>query len=285
MSENGSNERGSHVSGSKVIVVTGASSGIGAALARELGRRGHALVLAARNEDALRAVAGEIGGRTHVVRADVTRREDVERVRDEALREFGPVDVWINNAGQGISRSVLELTDDDVDQMMAVNVKGPLYGMQAIVPHFQERGSGHLINVSSFLGRVPMAAVRSAYNAAKHALNALTANLRMDLRAGFPGIHVTTLMPGIVSTDFAANARGASPGTATVSPGGPMAAQTAEEVATIIADVVDDPRPDVYTNPAHPELARAYYADVGAFEEQAARMFAPRPPQPAPAAD
>lgn len=271
--------------GSKVIVVTGASSGIGAALARELGRRGHTLVLAARNEDALRAVAGEVGGRAHVVRADVTRREDVERVRDEALRKFGRVDVWINNAGQGISRSVLDLTDDDVDQMMAVNVKGPLYGIQAIVPHFQERGSGHLINVSSFLGRVPMAAGRSAYNAAKHALNALTANLRMDLRATFPGIHVTTLMPGIVSTDFAANARGATPGAAAASPGGPMAAQTAEEVASIIADVVDDPRPDVYTNPAHPELARAYYADVGAFEENAARMFAPGPPQPAPAAD
>ncbi|HYH82634.1 MAG TPA: SDR family oxidoreductase [Longimicrobium sp.] len=269
--------------GAKVIVLTGASSGIGAALARELRRRGHALVLAARNEDALRQVAEEIGGRTLVVRADVTSRADVERVRDEALRAFGRVDVWINNAGRGISRPVLEVTDQDLDEMIAVNVKGPLYGMQAIVPHFQERGTGHLINVSSFLGRVPIAAVRSAYNAAKHALNALTANLRMDLRAGFPGIHVTTLMPGIVETPFAANAVGAAPGTQTISPGGPMAVQTAEEVATIIADVVDDPRPDVYTNPAHPDVARAYYADVGAFEENAARMFAH--PQPSPPAD
>ncbi|HEX9938587.1 MAG TPA: SDR family NAD(P)-dependent oxidoreductase [Longimicrobium sp.] len=267
--------------GQKVVVITGASSGIGAALARELARRGHALVLAARGEDALRQLAGEIGGRTHVVRADVTRRADVDNVRDEALRAFGRVDVWINNAGRGITRPVLELTDDDIDEMMAVNVKGALYGMQAIVPHFQERGSGHLINVSSFLGRVPMAAVRSAYNAAKHALNALTANLRMELRAaGHTGIHVTTLMPGIVLTPFAANARGAAPGTQTMSPGGPMAPQTAEEVATIIAGVVANPRPDVYTNPAHPELAKAYYADVGAFEENAARMFA-RPPAPA----
>ncbi|HEU4561261.1 MAG TPA: SDR family oxidoreductase [Longimicrobium sp.] len=269
--------------GQKVVVITGASSGIGAALARELARRGHALVLSARREDALRELADEIGGQTHVVRADVTRRADVENVRDEALRAFGRVDVWINNAGRGISRPVLELTDEDLDEMMAVNVKGPLYGMQAIVPHFRERGSGHLINVSSFLGRVPMAAVRSAYNAAKHALNALTANLRMELRAaGHTGIHVTTLMPGIVLTPFAANARGAAPATPSIRPGGPMAPQTAEEVATIIADVIDHPRPDVYTNPAHPEVARAYYNDIAAFEENAARMMQP---QPGPAAD
>lgn len=270
--------------GQKVVVITGASSGIGAALARELARRGHALVLSARGEDKLRELADEIGARTHVVRADVTRRADVEAIRDEALRAFGRVDVWINNAGRGISRPVLELTDEDLDEMMAVNVKGPLYGMQAIVPHFQERGSGHLINVSSFLGRVPMAAVRSAYNAAKHALNALTANLRMELRAaGHTGIHVTTLMPGIVLTPFASNALGAAPSTSTMRLAGPMAPQTAEEVATIIADVIDTPRPDVYTNPAHPELARAYYNDIGTFEENAARMMQPQ--QSAPATD
>src|ERR687893_439014 len=73
-------------------------------------------------------------------------RAEVERLRDEALRAFGRVDVWINNAGRGISRPVLELTDQDVDEMMSVNVKSALYGMQAIVPHFQERGEGHLIN-------------------------------------------------------------------------------------------------------------------------------------------
>jgi len=262
----------------KVVVITGASSGIGAAVARELGRRGHALVLAARGETALRQLADEIGGRTLVVRADVTRRGDVERIRDEALGEFGRVDVWINNAGRGISRKVMELTDSDLDEMMAINVKAPLYGAQAIVPHFQQRGSGHLINVSSFLGRVPIAAVRSAYNAAKHALNALTANLRMELRAaGDTGIHVTTLMPGIVETPFAANALGAAPGTSTMRLSGPMASQTAEEVATIIADVVDHPRPDVYTNPAHPDLAKSYYADVAAFEERMASMVTPAP--------
>ena len=118
---------------------------------------------------------------------DVTKRKDVERLRDAALKKFGHVDVWVNNAGRGIGKNVMELTDEDLDEMIRVNVKSVLYGMQAIVPHFQQRGKGHLINVSSFLGRVPLAAFRSAYNAAKHAVNALTANLRMDLRNGLSG--------------------------------------------------------------------------------------------------
>src|ERR1700741_2982185 len=121
----------------RVVVITGASSGIGAELARQLGRRGDALVLAARSEEALRAVAAEIGGRTHVVRTDVTARADIERLRDEAIDAFGHVDVWVNNAGRGINRPVLELTEQDFDEMMAVNVKSALYAMQAIVPHFQ----------------------------------------------------------------------------------------------------------------------------------------------------
>lgn len=264
--------------GRKVVVITGASSGIGAAVARELGRRGCALVLSARNEEALRQVAAECGDAVHVVRADVTSRADVEHLRDEALAAYGHVDVWINNAGRGITRNVLELTGADVDAMVAVNVKGPLYGMQAIIPHFQERGRGHLINVSSFLGRVPIATQRSAYSAAKAALNSLTANLRMDLRAKWPDIHVSLVMPGIVTTAFAANALGSSGAPSGVRPTGSMAPQTAEEVATLIADLVENPRPELYTNPAHPAIARAYYADVAAFEENAARNF----PQQAP---
>jgi short-subunit dehydrogenase len=176
------------------------------------------------------------------------------------------VDVWVNNAGRGITRLVLDLTDDDVDEMMAVNVKSALYGMQVIVPHFQKRGEGHLINVSSFLGRVPFVAFRSAYNAAKHALNALTANLRMDLRNSHPGIRVSLVMPGVVRTAFAANALGSLPG------GGPPAGgppgQTAEEVAAVIAEVIERPVAEVYTNPASAEMARRYYQDVAAFEAQ-----------------
>ena len=200
--------------------------------------------------------------------ADVTRRSDVERLRDEALRAFGQVDVWINNAGQGIVRPVLELTDEDIDDMMAVNVKSALYGMQAIVPHFIQRGRGHIINMSSFLGRVPIASPRSAYSAAKAALNTLTANARVDLQRTHPGIHVSLVMPGLVATDFAKHARGSN-GPAPSGPiGSPMKPQTAEEVAVVVADLIDRPVSEVYTNPASSALASRYFDDVTRFESE-----------------
>ncbi len=256
----------------RVVVVTGASGGIGAALARRLGGRGDRLVLAARRAEALARVAEETGTDALPVVTDVTRRDEVERLRDEAVRAFGRVDVWVNNAGRGISRPVMELTDDDFDEMMRVNVKSALYGMQAVVPHFEANGRGHLVNVSSFLGRVPLATHRSAYNAAKAALNALTANLRVDLRARHPGIHVSLVMPGVVSTEFAAHALGAD-GPAPP-PAGAMRPQTAEEVAVRIEDLLDHPRAELYTNPAGPEIARRYFEDVEAFEVEAAREAA-----------
>ena len=253
----------------RVVVITGASAGIGAAIARELGRRGDSLVLAARTADALQRVAFEISPPAHVVAADVTRRADVDRIRDEALRAFGHVDVWINNAGRGIVRPVLELTDEDVDEMIAVNVKSALYGMQAITPHFIQRGRGHIVNISSFLGRVPIATPRSAYNAAKAALNALTANVRVDVKRTHPDIHVSLVMPGLVSTDFAKNARGSTGPLPAAAIGSPMKPQTPEEVAVVVADVIERPVAEVYTNPASAALAARYFDDVGRFEAEA----------------
>jgi short-subunit dehydrogenase len=245
----------------RVAVITGASAGIGAAIASELGRRGDSLVLAARTADALARVAATIPSPTRVVTADVTRRSDVERLRDQAIAAFGHVDVWINNAGQGIVRPVLELTDEDVDQMMAVNVKSALYGMQAIAPHFMARGRGHIINMSSFLGRVPVASPRSAYSAAKAALNSLTANLRVDLQRTHPEIHV--------ATDFAAHARGSTGPVPPPGPiGSPMKPQTAQDVAIVVAEVIDHPVAEVYTNPASAALATRYFEDVARFERE-----------------
>ncbi|MFL6237627.1 MAG: SDR family oxidoreductase [Thermoanaerobaculia bacterium] len=259
----------------KVTVITGASGGIGAALARELGKAGHRLVLAARRQEELEQVAREAAESAVAVPTDVTRRDEVERLRDRAIEAFGRIDVWINNAGRGISKRVLELTDADLDEMMTVNVKSALYGMQAVVPHFQQRGSGHLINVSSFLGRVPLVPIRSAYNAAKAALNALTANLRVDLKAGYPGIHVSLVLPGIVTTEFARNALGAATaataaaaGSAYRPPASAASPQTAEEVAAAIARLVEHPQAEIFTNPAQVPIARRYYEDVAAFEEQ-----------------
>ena len=248
---------------SKVIVITGASTGIGAELAKQLAARGDILMLAARTAETLRQVARSCGRDTYYYSTDVTRRQDVNRLRDEALRTFDHVDVWINNAGRGITRQVLDLTDEDIDEMMAVNVKSALYGMQAIMPHFKERGQGHLINVSSFLSRIPFATQRSAYNAAKAALNTLTANLRMDLRAEYPGIHVSLVMPGVVSTEFAANAKYGAPPTAPL-----PNAQTPGEVVAVMLDLIDHPKAEASTNPAvQVERVKRYYEDVAAFEE------------------
>jgi len=252
-----------------VVVITGASSGIGAALASRLGRQKFRLVLGARRADALQAVARDAGSEARAVVVDVTQRADVERLRDEALETFGGVDVWINNAGRGINASVLDLTDQQFDEMMAVNVKSALYGMQAIIPHFKERRRGHLINVSSFLSRVPIATYRSAYNAAKAALNALTANLRMDLRREFPEIHISLVMPGMVTTEFARNALGGTPAVTWASrPGGGPGPriQNADDVAAAMESLIATPRDELYTQPGQPEIVARYFSDVGAFE-------------------
>jgi short-subunit dehydrogenase len=249
----------------KVIVITGASSGIGAALARRLAHHQHRLVLAARNSERLAATAAACGGRAICVQADVTQRDDIERLRDTALASCRRVDVWVNNAGRGITREVLDLTDGDVDEMFLVNTKSALYGMQAIVPHFKARGDGHIINISSLLSRVPAASFRSAYSAAKAALNILTANLRMNLQATYPLIHVSLVLPGAVSTGFAENALGGiRPPTGVAPP------QTPEEVARVIADVIDHPVPEAYTSAKLPEIVRRYLEDVADFERRIA---------------
>ena len=226
---------------------------------------GHRVALSARRERELQEVADRVGGGAIAVTADVTKRGDVERLRDRAIAAFGHVDVWVNNAGRGITKPVLELTDEELDLMMAVNVKSALYGMQAIVPHFVGRGRGQIVNVSSFLSRVPFATFRSGYNAAKAALNALTANARVDLARAHPGIHVTLVMPGLVSTDFQRNALGGTPPLPSSTP-----AQTPGEVAAAIVRVIEHPVAEVYTNPQQAGVALQYLQDVGAFERAAA---------------
>jgi NADP-dependent 3-hydroxy acid dehydrogenase YdfG len=239
----------------KVIVITGASAGIGAALARQAAVRGASVVLAARREGELRAVAESCGPNALAVAADVTRRADVDRIASEALARFGRIDAWVNNAGRGITIPVADLTDADFDEMMTSNVKSALYGMQAVLPHFLARGEGHIVNVSSLLGRMPVATFRSAYCAAKHALNALTACLRVDLARSHPGVHVSLVSPGVVATEFGLNARGGGPDSRAL-PG----AQPVDEVAAVILDVLEHPRADTYTRPGMRESIAAYLA-------------------------
>jgi NADP-dependent 3-hydroxy acid dehydrogenase YdfG len=249
----------------QVVVITGASSGIGAALAELLGGKGARVALVARREKELAAVALRSGSQALPVVADVTRRQDVERALQTTLARFGHVDVWVNNAGRGITRLASELTDEDLDDMVRTNVKSVLYGMQAVLPHFRERGRGHIINVSSMLGRLPLAPFRSAYTAAKHAANALTASLRMELATAYPGITVSSVHPGVVATEFGTRALHGGPDSRQFA-----GAQSAEEVAAVIAGLIERPRADVYTRPGAQRLVAGYYAaeDMAAAERQ-----------------
>jgi NADP-dependent 3-hydroxy acid dehydrogenase YdfG len=249
----------------KTIVVTGASSGIGAAFARLAGAQGARLVLAARRERELAEVAREAGGNALTVVADVTRRKSVERILGDAIERFGHVDVWINNAGRGITRPVAELSDEDFDEMILVNVKSALYGMQAVLPHFQSRGRGHIINLSSMLGRVPLASWRSAYCAAKHALNALTACLRIDVARTHPGIHISTVSPAVVATEFGVKALGGGHDSRQLPNAQPVA-----EVAEVLLDVVRHPRADVYTRPGLRDVVVRYFSAEDMAEAEAA---------------
>lgn len=256
-------------------VVTGASSGIGAAIAERLAREGRPVVLAARRADRLESVANRCraaGGKATAVVADVTRRADVDRLRDAALAEHGAIDAWVNNAGRGITRRVEEISDADLDSMFAVNLRSALYGIQAVLPHFKARGHGVIIQVGSILGRVP-SVYRGAYAAAKHAMLALAGALRQELAVeGFSGISVRTILPGAVSTGFSQAAQGDA-GYA----GGMAAArerfgesperrewlhrQTADEVAAFVVEALGRGSAELYTSEGLRAHALAYVAD------------------------
>jgi len=229
----------------KVVVITGASSGIGA-------------VLVARRKEALEAVALRCDGRGLVVVADCAQREQVRRVVDEALARFGVIDVWVNNAGQGITRPPSQLTDEDVDEVVRQNIKTVLYGIQEVLPHFKLRNAGQVINVSSLLGRVPFAVIRSAYSGAKHFVNALTAMFREEVQQTHPGIQFSLVSPGVVRTDFGLHARHGGPDSREL-----PYSQSAEEVAAVIADVIESRKPDVYTRAGSRTRIAEYYAALG----------------------
>jgi short-subunit dehydrogenase len=242
----------------KVIVITGASAGIGAAAAEVLAKQGHVVVLVARRREALDAVAAACGSNALAVAADVTQRGEVQRIVGDTIARFGRIDVWINNVGQGISRAPSELTDQDIDDVMRVNVKSALYGMQAALPHFRERNEGHIINVSSMLGRIPMAMIRSAYVGAKHFLNALTATMREEVQATHPGIQISLVSPGVVRTDFGINALHGGADSRQL-----PYSQSAEEVAAVIAWVVETRVPDAYTRTGARQRVVEYFQSTG----------------------
>jgi NAD(P)-dependent dehydrogenase (short-subunit alcohol dehydrogenase family) len=189
----------------KVAVVTGASSGIGEAAARELASRGASVVLAARAAEKLREIEARInasGGRSLAVPTDVTDRSSVEAMVERTISGLGSLDVLVNNAGLGLSGRVAELRPEDVRYVFEVNVMGPLNCIQAALPRMG-RG-GRIINVSSVVGKRAIPKV-GAYSASKFALNALTDALRVEVSEH--GITVTSVYPGTTRTAFRDNSR------------------------------------------------------------------------------
>ncbi|BAY43371.1 short-chain dehydrogenase/reductase SDR [Scytonema sp. HK-05] len=199
----------------QVVVITGASSGIGLVTARMAAKQGAKLVLAARNEDALRQLVDEIrglGGQAIYVVADVGQEEDVNRIAQRAIAEFGGFDTWVNNAGVSIFGRCMDVSIPDMKRMFDTNFWGVVYGSRAAVNHFKQRqsGSGALINVGSFLGDRAVA-VQSTYSASKHALHGWTDALRTELEAEGAPVSVTLIHPGRIDTPYNEHARSYMP--------------------------------------------------------------------------
>ena len=189
----------------KVVVVTGASSGIGEATARALSERGASVVLAARSADRLRSLEGKLsaaGGRILAVQTDVSDAASAEAMIEQTVAAFGAVDVLVNNAGLGLSGRVAEVRADDLRYVFEVNVIGALKCIQAALPRM--RPGGRIINVSSVVGKRAIPKV-GAYCATKSALNALSDALRVEVAE--KGITVTSVYPGTTRTAFRDNSR------------------------------------------------------------------------------
>src|SRR4051794_8621422 len=187
----------------RTLLITGASTGIGAATAKAAVADGWQVVLSARSEDKLRALADELGSdKTLVVRCDVTEWDDQQRLVAEALERFGGIDAAFANAGFGAKRGFLEEEPDFWRAMVLTNVLGPALTIRAVLPHFLERDAGHFVITSSVAGRRTLPG--SLYSATKHAATAIGEALRAELRQMRENyaIRVTLIEPGMVDTPF-----------------------------------------------------------------------------------
>jgi short-subunit dehydrogenase len=189
----------------KVVVVTGASMGIGEAIAKMFADDGASVVLLSRDAERAEAARGRIGHteRTLALACDVRNREEVDRVLGLTLHHFQRIDVWINNAGHGILDSVTNVDMAACRETFETNFFGAVEAMQAVIPVMKQQGSGTIINVSSVAGHIALP-FHAVYSATKFALNAIGKAARIELKSS--GINVMTVCPGYVRTDFGANA-------------------------------------------------------------------------------
>ena len=186
----------------KVIVITGASSGLGEATARHLSASGAIVVLGARRQVRIDALAAELrshGAAAMSVATDVTDRHQVHNLVAQAIAAYGHVDVMLNNAGLMPHSPLDRVKVDDWDRMVDVNIKGVLYGIAAVLPHMIDRKAGHIINVSSVAGH-KVRTGSTVYSATKHAVRAISEGLRQEVKPY--GLRTTIISPGAVATEL-----------------------------------------------------------------------------------
>jgi short-subunit dehydrogenase len=232
-----------HINNS-VIIVTGASSGIGLATARVLAREGARVVLVARSEKRLAEIEKEIPN-SFAIPADMEKPEDIAALVQRAKDVFGRIDVLINNAGQGLRAPVEHINLDDYQRVMNLNVFAVVRAMQAVIPIMRKQGGGMILNISSRVSKNYFPSL-SAYASTKYALNAITLTARQELEKD--NIVVSVFHPKITATDFDMNARGekhrSRPRSAGATAGTAMGMDTAEEVAEEIAKQIESEVPE-----------------------------------------
>ncbi|MFE4106625.1 SDR family oxidoreductase [Almyronema epifaneia] len=186
----------------KSVLITGASQGSGRAAALLFAEQGYNVAIAARQSDRLEAVAAEIiarGQRVMALPTDVSQADQVEALVNKALAEFGQIDVLVNNAGICLTGQVSDMSLADWHQLMDVNFWGYVHTIHYLLPHLVQRGSGVIVNVGSFGGKMPLP-LMTAYCASKYAVSGLTETLRLELQG--KGIHVAAVHPGVINSSF-----------------------------------------------------------------------------------